>query len=277
LIGQKPSRELTIEETLSWTFNLYSRNFITFFIPMLVTSLITGILSAIIVNYVLTIPQPSPYATPTEIWNWAVSFLVWLLLLAFTLGVLSWIVGAIASGVIVKCASDLIERGSTSLGEAFNFTISRLLSLLIGMLVSGILIGLGMIALIMPGIILSIMFSMVIPTIVIEKVGAIESLSRSGRLVSNRWLKTFLFFLIIGIIVVVISYIATLIVAPFGSFNFFARTTANTMAGIIAGSLITSIITSFILPIMPISMAVYYYSMLAREQQSLPPPPPPLL
>lgn len=256
---QKPSRELTIEESISWTFDIYFKNFNLFFIPILVASLITGFFSAVISAYGLSISAILA-APPLDVAD-LISFVVTLLLLALALGVISWIIGTIATGICVKCTSDLLEKGSTNLENAFHFTVSKLLSLLLGVLISLILIMLGLFALIIPGIILAIMFSLVVPSIIIGNVGAIEGLSKSRKLVSHRWLKTFAFFLIVIIIVGAASLIGSLIAAPFGILDW----------------LVNNIITSFISPIVPIAFAVYYYSMSAREQPSLPPPPPILL
>jgi len=253
----KPSRELSLEETLTLTFDLYSKNFVKFFIPILVSSFLIGILGNIILSYFMNIPQIPPRATPQEVWSLLFTYLIGILPTAFTLGILSWIISAIANGVCTKCASDLIEKGSASLEHAFNFTVSRLVPLLIGAIIAGVLTLLGLIALVIPGVILAVMFSLVVPAIIIENLGAISSLSRSRILVSNRWLKTFGLTLIIGIIAGITSFIASLIAMPLGSFRW----------------LLGSIISAFVGPISPIAMTVYFYSMLARHQQGSPPPP----
>ena len=184
-----------------------------------------------------------------------------LLAIVFVLVIISWIIGNITSGLCVKCASDLIEKGKTSLGESFNFTVYKLPSLLIATLIVGILTVIGLLALIVPGIILHIMFYLVVPAIIIENIGVFDSLSRSRKLVSNRWLKTFVLALIVYLIIGIAAFVVSLITAPFGIYS----------------SLVGSIITALIQPILPISLTVYYYSMSAKEEQRriLPPPPPP--
>ena len=257
---QKPSHELSIEETLTWTFDLYSRNFVIFFIPFLIAGLISGILSIPILSYVSKISQIDFTGPPDVVWSQFWNFFLTLLALASILGIISWIIGDMISGVCVKCASDLIEKGKASLGESFNFTVYKLPSLLIATLITGILTALGLLALILPGIIIYIMFFLVIPTIMIENIGALDSLSRSRRLVSNRWLKTFVLALIVGLIMVAPVFILNLITTPLGIYS----------------SLVSSVITAFVQPIIPISLTLYYYSMLAKEeQQRIPPPPPP--
>ncbi len=258
---QKPSRELSIEEILTYTFDIYSRNFIVFLIPFLIAGLISGILSVPILSYASKISQIDFTGPPNVVWSQLWNLILTFIALAFILGIISWIIGNVISGVCVKCTSDLIEKGKASLGESFNFTVYKLPSLLIATLITGILVALGLLALIVPGIIIYIMFFLVIPAIMIENIGALDSLSRSRRLVSNRWLKTFVLALIVGLIIGIPVFILNLITAPFGIYR----------------SLVGSVITAFVEPIIPISLTAYYYSMFAKEEQQriLPPPPPP--
>lgn len=257
---QKPSRELSIEEILTCTFELYSKNFVMFLIPILITAFISGSFAAILAKYMTNLPPPGPGPSHEEMWNWFYSYILTLLAIGFVLGIVSWVIGTIMNGVCIKYASDLVEKGGASLGEAFNFAVYKLLSLLAVALITGTLIVLGFLALIVPGIILTAMFYLVVPVIIIEDAGVFESLSRSRKLVSNRWFKTFILFLIIIIMVLFVSFIGTLIGNPFGDFSW----------------LVSSIIAAFIEPILPISTTIYYYSMVGREeQQRIPPPPPP--
>jgi hypothetical protein len=122
-------------------------------------------------------------------------------------------------------------------------------------IITGILIVLGFIALIVPGIILALMFSLVYPVIMLEGTGILGSLYRSRVLVSNRWLKTLGLLFVVGIIVAMVNGVAVLIAGQFG----------------LVAPLISGILTAFITPIVPIATTLYYYSMKAR---TLPPPPP---
>ena len=60
----------------------------------------------------------------------------------------------------------------------------------------------------MLGVIIFIMFSLIIPSIIVEHKSAFESLGRSGRFVSDRQLKTFALLLIVGTIAAVTSGVA---------------------------------------------------------------------
>ena len=190
---------------------------------------------------------------------WVNTYLPTLLCMTAVVIIISLIVNAIAHGICIKFVSDLIEKGNASLEEALHFTVYKLFSLLVIAIITGILTALGFIALVVPGIILTIMFCLVVQVVIIEDVGALDSLSRSRRLVSNRWSKTFVLLLIVYAIILSVSFVGSLIGTPFGD----------------VGSVVSSIIAAFVQPILPISLAVYYYSMLAKEEQLrvLPPPP----
>jgi hypothetical protein len=175
-------------------------------------------------------------------------------------GLVSWIVGTTTSGIVIKYASDQIEKGASDFGVSFNFAVSKLPSLLVAQFVAGVLIVIGLLLFIVPGIIIAIMFSLVIPVIIVEQKGAFESLGRSRRLVSNRWLKTFVLLLILGIIVLLVSSVTSVLATPFSFIH------------PIINPLITNIVSAFVSPIYPIAITYLYYAMVARE---IPPPPPP--
>ncbi|MGQ9506307.1 MAG: hypothetical protein ACUVTB_00425 [Candidatus Bathycorpusculaceae bacterium] len=256
----QPMYELSVEENISLTFSLYLKNFSVFFIPYLIFSIISALLSLPMLIQVEEITKIDFTGPPEVVWtNFWNRFLA-LMALAFVIAIISLIISSVVSGILIKSASEIIEKGKTSLSNSFKFAVFKLPSLLAASLIVGILTVLGLLLLIIPGIIIFIMFYLVIPVIVIEEKGALESLTRSRELVSNRWLKTFALSLIVGLIIGASALVINLILAPFGMFS--------TLAG--------AIISSVIAPISPISSTFYYYSMRAKEKSKrIPPPPPP--
>jgi hypothetical protein len=178
--------------------------------------------------------------------------------LAFVTGLIPWIVSSWAQGICIKYASDYLEKGQANLQSSFNYTTSKILSIMGASTITGILIFVGTFAFVIPGLILAIMFSLVVQSIVIENTGALESLSRSRRLVSGRWLKTFGLLLVLGLIIGIVAAIAGVISAPLG----------------IGSSVLSALIGALIQPILPIGMTLYYYSNIARNEPPAPPPPP---
>jgi len=251
---KKPSRELSIDEVLSQTFDLYSSRFAQFFLPFFVVGVGTGVFNAIVQWwYLMPIAEKIRSITPATPTRENILLLLPLLavvvVVAILLGIITWVVNTVVNGTAVKFASDTVEKGHASLRESLNITLSRLGSLLGVGIVSGILVILGLLLLIVPGVILAIMFSLVVPAIMIEQKGVFESLGRSRKLVSNRWGKTFILLLLVGIIILVVSGVAGALMASFG----------------LAGSIVSNLITTLVIPILPIATTLLYYSMAARE------------
>jgi len=263
LSTQRPTRELSIEQTLTWAFNIYLNNILVFAVPFLIAGLASAAFSELTGLYTRNLPPLDYGAPPEEMLQWLSTYFPTWLAMTLLSALVSWILSAIASGVCTKTASNKIERGIVNLGDAFSFTVSKLISLLITAVITGILIMLGLVALIIPGIILIIMFSLTTPSIIIENLGALDGISRSRRLVSHRWLKTFALLLLIGLSVLVLAVIVYLMITPIATYQPFV------------GNVVQTAILAFIEPIIPISITIYYYSMLAKEEQERTPPPPP--
>jgi hypothetical protein len=266
LTVEKPSRELSFGEIFSLTFNLYGSKFLQFFAPFLISAIITGLCTYVATSY-FPIPEPPVIPTnpdPTYVYDvlgpWFSSLISTVIVLVVLSGLVSWILNSIVYGIATKNASDHLETGTSNLGASFSYTLSKLPWLLPAQLVVGILVVAGMLLFIVPGVIIAIMFSLVIPAIIIEQKGIFESLGRSRLLVSQRWANTFVILLIAGIIVGF----------PLGVVN---AVVSYLSVPLIVSSLVTNVAAAFLAPIFPIALTCLYYSMLAREN----PPPPPTL
>jgi hypothetical protein len=165
------------------------------------------------------------------------------------------IFSTVAQGSAIKMTSEEITKGQVNIGASVRFAVSKLLSIWALSIIVGIIVFLGFIALIVPGIILAIMYSLALPVLLIESKGVTESMGRSRQLVSHRWGKTFGTFLALGIIVIIASLIVSAITAPLGN---------------ILGPVANGILSAFYQPLFPILVTVFYYSNLART--AAPPP-----
>jgi zinc ribbon protein len=245
--GQGIQRELSIGEILSKMFEVYRMDFTQYITIFLVVQLISGVLTAIVTNSIV-IPTLPPNYTSQQ----AVNLLPSIFAAAGTLLVLVLVIGLILSplstGTAVVMASDRISKGQVNMQRGVRYVLSRLVWMWVLGLVVGIIVGLGFIALIVPGIILGIMFSLTLPVLLIEKVGVGESMGRSRKLVRGRWGKSFVLYLLVGIFVAIAAVVISLIAGPFGSVS----------------SIVSSLLSAFYLPLLPIGLTVYYYSNVAR-------------
>lgn len=244
---RKPNRELSVPEIIDRSFGLYSRRFLEFLAPFLVAGIINGVIRWA-VGYIFP-----PIAPPTELtekfFEWLMSYLGPFIASTSVLWVSFWIISTIANGIVVKYASDLLEKGEANLANAFDLAIHKLASLLVAGLVSGILMILGVICFIIPGIIVAIMFSLVVPVIMIEDKGPLESLEMSRRLVDKSWWKIF------GVLFLVLLLAGILTVIGEALNPYLPP----------LGDLTSTLISALIQPIYPIALTYLYYSMRTKE------------
>src|SRR5207249_8513985 len=244
---QSIKRELSLGEVIQKTFELYRRDFTKYFVLFAIVGAIIGVVMTI-ARQIFILPTPPSNPTPQQVYTWLPGFFATLIPLISSIIIVSIVFSAIAQGSAIKMASEQIEKGQTDLGRSVRFTASKLPWIWALSIVVGIIVFLGLIALIIPGIILAIMYSLALPVLLIENRGVLDSMGKSRQLVSHRWLKTFATFLVLAIIVIIASAIVNAITGPLG----------------IAGPVVNGILSAFYQPLFPILMTVYYYSNLAR-------------
>jgi hypothetical protein len=253
--NHKPAQELGIGDVLSETFSVYGEGFVKFLAVYLVVELVLAFVNrAVTSTYV--IPQVPVNATSQELLStWFPQVVDNLVpLLVFTL-LATWIFATVALGVAVKMASQYMEGGGVGLGSSLGSVARRLPSLWALSFVVGACVFLATMALVVPGIIVAIMFSLTVPAFVVQGIGVSGSLSRSRELVGERWLKTFALGLVLVIMIGVASIVVNLVAGAFGDWS----------------SVASSLLSSLYMPLIPIGLTVYYYSNVAR---TTPPPAP---
>ena len=249
-------RELSLGEVLSKTFELYKRGFTKYFLLFAVVGVIMNV-STKLVRQAFPFPILPPNPTPQQLSSFLGGLYSALFLQLGVTFAITILLSPVAQGSAVELASEQIRKGKAGLGRSFRFALSRLPGIWAVNIIVGIIVFLGFIALIIPGIILAIMFSLALPVLLIEGRGPLDSMGRSRVLVSHRWLNTFATFLVIGLIAGIALLIISAITGLFG----------------LAGAVANGILSGLFAPLFPIVLTVYYYSNLARVNS--PPPPPP--
>ena len=243
------SSELGVGQVISKTFDLFRRDFVKYFVIFAIAEVVIGV--ATVVAYRL-VTLPVIPTSPTDL-SWLPGYLGAFIGLYAIIEISTLIVLPIAEGTAVKMAADAIRGKPALLGASLRFALSKLVWMWVLGFIVGIIVLLGFVALVVPGIIFAIMLCLALPSLLLEDTGVIDSLGRSRELVSHRWGKTFATFLVLGLIIVVISSVLGLIAAIFGG----------------AGPLVTGLLSGFYEPIIPIGLTVYFFSNLARVS---PPP-----
>ncbi len=245
--GRTVTQELSVGEAVSRTFEVYQRNFARYFVLYLVVEAIIGVVSTLAYQ-AFVLPTLPPNPTQQQIIDWLPGYFSTLVQLIAVVGIVTLVFTPVAAGGAIKMASEEVEGRPVELGTSVRFAALKLLWMWALGLIVGVIVFLGFIALIIPGVILIIMFCLTLPALLLENVGVIGSLGRSRELVGHRWLKTFAVLLIWLIILAIAAGVVSLVSSPFGW----------------ASNIVSSILGAFYLPLVPIAITVYYYSNLAR-------------
>src|SRR6266705_312600 len=233
-------RELSLGEVISKTFEVYRRDFAKYFVLFAVVGVIVQVVTTL-AQQAFVVPTLPVNPTSQQVSSFFSALFEALVLLIAVIFFVNIIFSTIAEGSAIKLASEQITKGQVDFGASIRFAVSRLLSIWALSIIVGIIVFLGLIALIVPGIILAIMFSLALPVLLIENKGVTESMGRSRQLVSHRWAKTFGTFLVLGIIVIIASLIFSAITAPLG----------------IIGPVVNRSLSALYQPLFPILLAVY--------------------
>ncbi|MEM2122096.1 MAG: hypothetical protein QXE79_00495 [Candidatus Bathyarchaeia archaeon] len=236
--------ELSLGELLIYSLKTYRLGFLKLFIPYLILGTIFGAL-----NYwaISTLP-PFPMMDFTG----TGALLDWLLSLSkiiLIIGLTGWIFTVMVQGYSIGYSSTLLKGEELKTWDIVEQGIRKTPRLLAASFIANLLIGIGLMLLIIPGVIFAVMFSLIIPVIVLEDGRILESLSRSRRLVSKRWGKTLLLLIILVAAISASEILGSLIAIAFDPI----------------GYLVSVVITAVVEPLYPVAMTCLYYSMKAKE------------
>ncbi len=138
-------------------------------------------------------------------------------------GFISWLVNLIASawliGSIIRIVQDVEEDGQVdyTVGDLLGSIVPRLFAIVVLNFLVGLIIGIGLIFLIIPGVILALVLAVAMPSLVVEGIGVFDSMSRSAELTRDnrmRILAVGLLVILIIIGIVAVTFILTM-ASPF--------------------------------------------------------------
>jgi hypothetical protein len=114
------------------------------------------------------------------------------------------VAGAWLMGSVVRVVQDVESSGEIdyTLGEFLGSVWPRILAIIVLEIIVGILIGIGLILLIIPGIIVALVLAVSLPALVVENRGIFDSMSRSAELTRNNRMRI----LAVGILAILIVW-----------------------------------------------------------------------
>jgi hypothetical protein len=158
----------------------------------------------------------------------------------------------IATGIIIYGVFRYLQEQPFTIGECVRAAIGRLGMLILVSLVSAIIIGIGFLLFVIPGIILALMFAVVAPVVIVEKQGVGGALGRSRSLTKNRRWTVFLILFVTAILTSIVGFVGNLI----------GGAVPGDMAGLIVSYIVSGVGSAFHSVII---VVMYYYLRVDKE------------
>jgi hypothetical protein len=171
----------------------------------------------------------------------------------FVLSVIANMIVLVASylyqGMVVEAARDILDgRRDQTIDGLFSAAGTVLGPLLVAGVLASIAIAIGLVLLVVPGLILITIWAVIIPVVVIERTGALESFGRSRRLVKGNGWQVF------GVLVVVVvgAFIVQILIAAL------IGGVSDSYAGFSLAVLLTTLLT---IPLTALAASVIYFEL----------------
>jgi uncharacterized membrane protein YhdT len=134
-------------------------------------------------------------------------------LYSFLLSLISLFLGLI----IVKMVYDIVKNNKVSLSETISLLARKFIFVFIAYILYSLILILGLIALIIPGIFFSVKFVFVIYLILLNNEKIIDSFKKSWQITKGHWWGIFGLFAIFMIPISILSIVARIIAIPMGA------------------------------------------------------------
>lgn len=157
----------------------------------------------------------------------------------------------VMQGAVIYGVFQYLRDLPVSVGQCLRVAVRRIGPLILVSLLVGLAVMVGAVFLVVPGIILSCMFWVAVPVVVVERLGATKAMSRSMDLTKNRLWRIFGLTIVIGLIGGLGSLVAGCIAGPI--------TMSNQQAGVIIGGFLTYAISGVVGALSAVANSVGYY------------------
>ncbi|KYH41354.1 MAG: hypothetical protein AYL33_004520 [Candidatus Bathyarchaeota archaeon B63] len=235
---------------IAGSLSLYSRGFNLLFFPFLTVGLINTVLWKLALDMIPPFVMEPGFTEDFLIR--LIDYLTFTTPIVMIFSVISLVIEAIPSGLIVKYASDIIEGKPAGLRSSLDAAASKAIYLLSAALIRDLLVVLGLFLFIIPGIIIAVLFSLATQLIMIEGRGVYGSLRRSKEMAMRRPWQAFSILLFIAVLVVLGAAIAEMISSDLMVTGYIRLFIINTAI-------------SLVKPLQPIALTHLYYSLRAEE------------
>lgn len=248
--------KISILEILDRAFSIYLGN-IEIFFPIF---LLLNIINAIVINAVNLFMPPfnPPYEPSEKLLNWLINYGAHIIAVLCVLFLISWIMMNLGNSIIIKSVSNILEGRKAGIKNSSTLSLHLFSRVLAVSLITGVLMALGFILLIFPGVIMAVIFSLAVPAVVLENLRVFDGLRKSKELTDKMWIKTFTLLFAFFIIFILANLLTEVLALSLS--RFYQQIWIKKIFRIIFFSLVE--------PIYPIGLTLFYY--LLKKQKGMP-------
>lgn len=182
-------------------------------VPILAISVVLAILSLILIGSM--VPQMGPFQPDAPVSaEEAMGFAGMAMGRFITLMIIGSIVGLLGHGMTVLMAHDALTGNAVSLKDAWTRATGRIVALVLASLLVGIIVSLGFVLLVIPGIILAFFLMFTFVALMLTESNPLQAIGHSFRVVKQHFASVFVFFLVLialGVLVGILNVVIGLI------------------------------------------------------------------
>jgi hypothetical protein len=165
------------------------------------------------------------------------------------------IIVPLTNGALTITVADRILGGNAEWREVWMLLFRRLGKLLSAVIPAAIVVAIGFVFFVIPGLVLGLLFAFVSPVVLIEGIGGRAALERSTTLVRSDWLRVTLVVLVFGLLRGVAQVVASALVPH---------------SAIFVSSLFGDLITMVLLPVPVLGMVLLYFDVRRKRDNFTP-------
>ncbi len=180
--------------------------------------------------------------------------------------VVSVIANALGQGALVKTISESYLGNSVSVEETYRFVLPKMVTLIGASFLVGLVVLVGFVLLIVPGVIFSLQLAMTTLAVVLEDKGATAAMGRSKFLASGNLGKVFLVFLVVWIIGAIVGFIFGFIGAHIAPPTVYGLGSSVAIVPSLIQQLFNLVGTVLVAPISAAALILLYYDLRIRKE-----------
>jgi Membrane domain of glycerophosphoryl diester phosphodiesterase len=175
---------------------------------------------------------------------------------------LSGVAAALAVGACFKVVSAAYLGERAGVGDSLRYALGRMVPMIVAYILMVLILGLSLLALIIPFFFMAVKLSMTFPALVCEKTGPLKAISRSWQLTKGNWWRVFGTLVIVVVLMIVISLALGLVLGAL----LLSSESMGEVAFAILSTLVGLLIGAVTYPLWAAVLTVLYYDLRVRTE-----------